>query len=391
MAKLPEIIVKPELLRWARESTGVNVEKVAHSLGVTRAEVERWEATASGIRLTQLERLSEIYKRPLAAFFLPAPPKEPPLPKDFRRLPDSEVLSPASRLAIRRARRLRAVAMELSEALNTRPPLRIQRVRDTTDPELIAATARKALAISIDEQLGWHDSREAFAEWRAAIERMGVLAFQLRIPVKELRGFSISESIYPVVVVSSKDSINGRIFSLLHEYAHVLLNAGGLCDMREDAVLPGGIQIEHFCNWFAGAVLVPREDLLRHPLIEKAQEERTVSDELLVSLANTFKVSQDVVLRRLLAVRVVSEEFYKQKLKQLEDAFRDLQKRKKKGGAPPAARAVQENGVPFTSMVIAAYRSEGISSTEVSDYLGVRQKHLARVEKLLTTKAKLYG
>jgi Zn-dependent peptidase ImmA (M78 family)/transcriptional regulator with XRE-family HTH domain len=391
MANLPEISVKPELLRWARESTGVKVEKVAHTLGITRAEVERWEDSPSSIRLTQLEKLSEIYKRPLAAFFLPVPPKEPPLPKDFRRLPDSESLSPASRLAIRRARRLRTVALELSETLNTRPTTRIQKITDTTDPEAVALEMRRALGVSIEEQLGWNDSRDAFAGWRVAIERMGALAFQLPMPVKEIRGFSISEKLFPVVVVSSKDSVNGRIFSLLHEFAHILLNVGGLCDMREDAVLASGIQIEHFCNWFAGAVLVPREDLLRYPLVQKARDERTLDDELLPKLANTFRVSQDVVLRRLLMTHVITEDIYKQKSQQLEEAFKNLPKKKSKGGAPPAAKAVQENGVLFTSMVLAAYRSEGISSKEVSDYLGLRQKHLGKVEKLLTTKAKLYG
>lgn len=391
MANLPEIIVKPELLRWARESTGIALDKVARTLRIPRAEVEKWEITASSIRLTQLEKLSEIYKRPLAAFFLPTPPSEPPLPKDYRKLPDSEGLSPTSRLAIRRARRLRSIAVELSESLKVEGKAQIPQISNTSHPEEVAVTAREALGIGIEEQLGWSDSRQALGEWRAAIEKRGVLAFQLPMPIKEIRGFSISERTYPVVVISSKDSVNGRIFSLLHEYAHILLHNGGLCDMQNDTILPSGFQIEHFCNWFAAATLVPRRDFLNQPSVVALRDTRVADDEVLADLSATFKVSQDVILRRLLTVGVISESHYSRRAKELEEAFKNLPKRKTKGGAPPAARAVQESGVPLTAMVLSAYRSENISSKEVSDFLGVRQKHLPKVENILTNKAKLYG
>ena len=387
MATFPLIAVKPELLRWARESIGVKLEEAAHALGLTSADVEEWETKSSSIRLTQLEKLSELYKRPLAAFLLPQPPKEPALPQDFRRFQDSEALSPASRLAIRRARRLRTVAIELAESLDQKIDLRLPRISDTHDPEHAAAVGRKGLGIDIDSQLSWRDSRVAFARWRAAIENTGVLVFQLPLPIKELRGFSLSEKEYPVTAVSSKDSLNGRIFSLLHEYAHVLLRSGGLCDMRDESVLPGGLQIEHFCNWFAGAFLVPREHFLGHVLVNGIKRDRRLDADALLKLANTYKVSQDVVLRRLLTVDVISQEVYKAQAKELEEAFRAIPKKKTKGGPPPAARAVQEAGVPLSAMVLSAYRKEAISSKEVSDFLGVRQKHVATVEKLLAVKA----
>jgi len=87
MPNLPEIVIEPELLRWARETLGVKIDEVADTLKVSKSDVVKWESEASPLRLTQLEKLSELYKRPLAAFFLPTVPKEPALPRDFRKLP----------------------------------------------------------------------------------------------------------------------------------------------------------------------------------------------------------------------------------------------------------------------------------------------------------------
>ena len=389
MPNLPEIEIQPELLRWARESIGVKIDDVAHALDVAKQDVVRWESEARPLRLTQLEKLSELYKRPLAAFFLPAVPKEPSLPRDFRKLPDSDSLSPASRLAIRRARRLRSIAIELAEALKEKPQNKIHKINTSAQPETVAATAREKLAVPLERQFRWRDSRHALAEWRAAIEKMGVLVFQLPMPLKEVRGFSISEDEYPTIVINTKDTVNGRIFSLLHEYAHVLLHAGGLCDMHENDSLPSGISIEHFCNWFSGSVLVPRGALLNHRLTALALADGSFSGEIINGLAKSFKVSQDVILRRLLTMELISKDVYQRKIKELEAFYKTLPK-KASGGAPPAAIAVQENGVPFSSMVLTAYRNENISSKEVSDYLGLRHKHLPAVEKILRGKAKQY-
>jgi hypothetical protein len=65
--------------------------------------------------VSQLEALSDLYKRPLVTFFLPSPPTEPPLPRDFRVLPSQEArtLSKKVLVAIRTARRVQRLYAHL--------------------------------------------------------------------------------------------------------------------------------------------------------------------------------------------------------------------------------------------------------------------------------------
>ena len=84
------VSVEPAVLIWARESIGMSIDAVVKKIkGVTINTIKNWERKDSAVKPTfaQIEKLSKIYKRPLSAFLLPAPPEEPPFPKDFRTLP----------------------------------------------------------------------------------------------------------------------------------------------------------------------------------------------------------------------------------------------------------------------------------------------------------------
>jgi transcriptional regulator with XRE-family HTH domain len=101
----PEADVKPEVLKWARESSGWTVEEIAGKLKVPVQAYREWEASGKGMRITHLEGLSHHFKRPLEVFFLPRPPAEPRPPRDFRFLPGKrDTFEKKTLLAFRHAR-----------------------------------------------------------------------------------------------------------------------------------------------------------------------------------------------------------------------------------------------------------------------------------------------
>ena len=51
-----------------------------------------------------------------------------------------------------------------------------------------------------------------------------------------------------------------------------------------------------------------------------------------------------------------------------------------RGFAPPDIAAVSQAGVPFIQLVLDSYYQERITSRDVSEYLGVKLKHLASIE-----------
>ena len=104
-------------------------------------------------------------------------------------------------------------------------------------------------------------------------------------------------------------------------------------------------------------------------------------------MARDFKVSREVVLRRLLILGRTTERFYQQKRREWERPLR----RPKGGRRVPPKQCVRQNGIPFTSLVLESARQEKITYRDVSDYLSIGLKHLPAVESLLREERVRYG
>lgn len=70
-------LVKPVMLTWARERSGLSIEAAAAKVKLEPAILQGWETEGGAVRpsIAQVRKLGEIYKRPLAVFFLPQPPR----------------------------------------------------------------------------------------------------------------------------------------------------------------------------------------------------------------------------------------------------------------------------------------------------------------------------
>src|SRR5688572_33294625 len=92
------------------------LEAVAR-IGVHRNQLADWEDGIELPTVAQLRKISEVYRRPLAAFYLPEPPTDFHVPHDFRRLPEAKVgrFSPELLSELRRMQYQREVAVELTE------------------------------------------------------------------------------------------------------------------------------------------------------------------------------------------------------------------------------------------------------------------------------------
>ena len=383
------IPVKPAVLVWARESMGRTIEEVAAHLGESEEQVRKWEAGHEQPTLYQLKALARFYKRPLAAFFLPNPPEELSLPHDFRTLPDeNEIpLSPKTRLAMRQARRLQSIASELKEDNDGDFHARIGHAEISDDPEALACKIRESLGISLAEQLSWEKDTDAMDMWKKSVERLDVLVFQMSMPLEEARAFSFTDGGLPVIVINTKDALKARIFSLFHELGHILLNEGGICDPNKlggEESTKKDKSIEAFCNFFAGAILIPRDSLLCHRLVAGKTYTYKWPERTLGTISNDFRVSKEVVLRRLLIAGLASREFYSIKHNEWMKKEKKPDSVKGKGIKRDIPKeCLQRNGTPLTSLVLDSYRNDRITTSDVADYLGIRVKHIPRIERLL--------
>jgi Zn-dependent peptidase ImmA (M78 family) len=383
-----EAEVTPAVLSWARASIGLKLEDVAKRLKVPKDRLDGWERGSGRPSIPQAEKLAALYKRPLAVFYMPENPKEPAPPSDFRTLPDHRdaELSPASRLAIRKAQRLQRIAAELSRDLGTARQVRLPRVSLASDPEGAASRVRDDLGISADAQTGWTDKRDALNQWRKTLEKLGILVFQLDFPVEEMRGFSLPSPTSPAIALSVHDRPAPRSFSMFHEFAHLAARATVLCDMGWTKTGPAPapiIKTETFCNHFAGALLVPREALLAQisAMHADAAHDSDWTDERLRELAGRFKVSREVILRRLLILGLTTQPYYERKRHEWMEE-KPAKRDKKRFKKSPARTSISERGAPLVSMLMESYSSGNITFAELTDYLGVRGKQVERVVEL---------
>lgn len=367
-------IIKPGLLVWAREEAGLSIEEGAKKIAVKAEYLLACEENQAKLTVRQLRVLSNAYKRPLAFFYLPLPPPKSISLRDFRRPAQeaSEPESPRLRYEIRRARYRRRVALELFEEIGERAPTFNATATLNDNTFTVATRVRELLGVTRAQQQNFRDEYDGLNTWRQAVEHAGAAVFQASgITSKEMLGFSISEPILPIIVLNLRDVPVRRIFTIAHEVTHLMLRTGGLCTLKEVQ------DIEVFCNEVAGETLVPQTWLLDEPEIQSRGPQKEWDEGLIVALARSYRVSREVILRRLLVAEYATQEFYRQKREEYQNEF--ARKEKGEGFVPPSTLAVAESGRTFVRLVLESYRQEKITTSDVSDYLGVRTKHFDRI------------
>ena len=129
-----------------------------------------------------------------------------------------------------------------------------------------------------------------------------------------MRAFSLYFDTLPVIVVNGADAPRGRLFSLLHEYAHLLLHTAGLCDTTTDAAATTpNRRLEARCNAITTAmILMPADAVLARPEVAARRHRQENWDyDSLVAAAAPFGVRAEAFLRRLLDLGRVDAAFYR--------------------------------------------------------------------------------
>ena len=116
--------INPAMAEWARMTANITVETAAKRLGIKVDTLLSWETGKGKPSIPQLRRLAKLYRRPMAAFYLPARPRNFTVAKDFRRLPHQPPIAYPTALlfAFRAADYRRDVVLELEPGT---PPVNV--------------------------------------------------------------------------------------------------------------------------------------------------------------------------------------------------------------------------------------------------------------------------
>ncbi|MCI2413052.1 MAG: XRE family transcriptional regulator, partial [Cuniculiplasma sp.] len=368
--------VNPEVLKWLRESSGWKIDEVSKRLGSTSEAILDFETGEKSPTLTQLRRLSELYKRPLASFFLSKPKEEKPLPKDYRFLPNrANVFDKKTILAIRRSRSLQSIGKELSLNIRYETVTKTKKAALTDNPELIAAEYRKLFALDFEKQRKLKDAYKLFGYLRDALEDSNVLVFQFSMPIEDARGFALADEFPSIVVINSKDSIEARLFTLMHEFGHILLGET-VIDIPDESQANRD-SIERWCNAFSASFLLPKESISE---LFKEYRGRLTETETLNSLSRKYKVSKAVLLVKMLELDYISrQEFENVLARYVPKETKKIEVKKKGISLTSDQRCLSEMGNKFVSLVANNFDKDFITYSDALNYLSIKSKNFDRV------------
>ena len=377
--------IQPSVLRWARESQGYSIDDVAQHLKREPAEIEAWEKPGTAApTYAQLENLAyKLYKRPLAVFFLPSPPPEPSVKKEFRSLPDFELdrLAADTRFQLRVAHAYQISLRELNEGVNpaTRKIFKDVRLSDTASVSKAADSIRSYLGITLKAQSAWKTSDEALKVWRNAVEEAGIFVFKHSFKQKSISGFCLVDDEFPVIYLNNSTAKTRQIFSLFHELAHLLLSVNAISKFDRayvEHLPPKEKRIEQFCNALAAEFLIPSDDFAAQLRLVGQ-----INDQTIAALALRYHVSREAVLRRMLDRSLVEPAYYEAKAKQWAEEFESSSE----GGDYYATQFIYL-GDRYLRLVFGKHYQGRLSLEQVADYLGVRTKSVAGLEAIMLRK-----
>jgi len=295
---MSEMIVKPEMFRWACERAGRSLENLSHRF----PKIELWSRGEASPTLKQLEGLAKATHTPIGYFFLQTPPVEHiPIP-DFRTVGNTYIQHPSPDLldTVYICQQRQEWYREFVRSIGEKPLPFVSSVTPTNDVEKSAASIRHTLGFDVEERRQmptWTDALRRFIE---QADTLGILVMvsgvvgsnnKRKLDPHEFRGFALADNLAPLVFINGSDTKAAQMFTLAHELAHIWLGQSALSDVQ--AVQVPENQIERWCNLVAAELLVPLT-VLRN----EYQKSNPLHDEI-SRLARYFKVSTLVILRRI--------------------------------------------------------------------------------------------
>ncbi len=370
----------PAMLAWAREEVGYTLEQASEAIGVSLENLKAAESGSRPLTLNQLRTAAEMYDFPFGYFYL----SEPPHNKSFKPIPDFRVepglvgvnhfrLS----LEIKKCRERRIVFIDLANSMDME--VKPFQILEQTDRPNIGSFIRNRLTI-LDAQVNSLNFDQAYSFWKEKIENDGVLVYESQyIPdASGVIGAAIFYEQCPVILIKRGGDFNERkLFTLLHEYAHLLMGQSAINDAGAqtiDLANSAETRLEANCNRLAAEILVPSEkinltDYQHLDLVEKMEH-----------LARTYKVTYTTAAVCLKRLNLISLHEFTHLLELRRAANQNKPTAKGEGVKIPRENLMRlDMGRPMFNTVLGAYSAGILDVFDTSAILNLRVKKIDRL------------
>lgn len=314
------VVFNKNILSWAMRRANVSSEQ----FGDLQSSVDSWLNGTKKPTINQTRELSKKLGVPFGYFCLSAPPKDNLNLPDFRTVGGHLVknISLGLRKTIQHAKECQEFLSEFFEE-NDYPTFRY---KNALTLEMDAAEGARVLRRILGVRKIVSNPAANYRDLCSRIERAGVLVQKNRMVLnssreqlnpKEFRGFALFDDYAPLIFINENDFNKAQIFSLIHEFCHLLLGVTGLSGEPLGSEQNRN-KIEKFCDKVAVEYLVPKAEFeTEWHLLRQSKEdlEATIKE-----AAKKFGVSFWLALRRAQELFLISRDFFNRQMANLLNA-----------------------------------------------------------------------
>lgn len=275
---------------------GLDLATLALRSGVSRKALERVVNDKGELDDDDIESIADELAVPVQALFASkALPLFPAV--DFRTTnPGVGEFAKGTLQAINFVERLSTTFVALDMDVGLDPSVREFKTTQYTKAEAwdLADLWRAKWGVKDEDQLDWQDANKLYTSLRTFIESLGVVVVHRQFKTDEASGLyvHIEDGPHTIVINTTGSGKPRKLFTLAHEFAHVLLRAEGASN---PSIIKN--RIEKFCNWFAAALLAPARLIER--LLVPFQNIAQGNSEFIKRFAKWLGISQEAAYIRL--------------------------------------------------------------------------------------------
>lgn len=306
--------VSKETLGWIMAN--INFDALSSQIA---GRLMSWYSGEKVPTFNQIEEASRATGIPLGYFFLNTPPKEDRTLLEYRTVDSLELEKPSRNLldTIHDMEQIQEWAKNQMVADGFSELEFVGSMAEVNEVGVFVTQIRRVLDLPRDWFTSSKTSADSFRFLRSKISDSGVIVMMNGIvgnnthrplEINEFRAFAIADEYAPLIFINSNDSINGKVFSLLHEFAHILIGKNNFFNDRYSA--HGCVnQIETICNAAAAEILVPSDLFVEkwNEVISENDVKTTIS-----TLAKYFKCGITVIARKALDHGYITSQEYTQ-------------------------------------------------------------------------------
>lgn len=330
------VTIKPEIINWILQSI-----QFSNITGSAVELLNKWKNGEKTPTFNQVEDMSKKINIPFGYFFLDKPPVEECPIIDYRTVKSAAIPEPSRNL------------LETLDLMKDIQDWMVNYVIENGQDELsyVGSVSRTEKADKVVNDIRkitglektWYENSstvtESFKFLKGLAENIGVLVMmngivgnntKRKLNVDEFRAFTLVNKYVPLIFINTCDSDTGKLFSLLHELAHVWVGIDSFYNEQTSGRISES-DVEQLCNAVAAELLVPSDIFL-----ESWNHEDGTDRDKVEALARYFKCSRYVIVRKALDQKKISRKRYGEIVTILSEQYKkwkeDQSEKKSSGG-----------------------------------------------------------